>query len=679
MSKKEHYEEFMQEIFARSDANSNFSEVIFTERMCEYLTDQAVIENFSHIGFQKSESGMRVDAWNYDQESETGELILILSDFRAENEIQSLTRTDINRNFKRAEKFFTQSLKSSFYQSLEDSAPCYETARLIYKLASEITKVRFILLSNAELSTQVKSVDDALIEGYSCVYDIWDIGRIYRIESSGKSREDIVIDFKKIMNKGVPCLPAFTGSDTSESYLLVMPGSLIANLYDQYGDRLLEQNVRTFLQFRGKVNNGIRQTIQNEPDMFFAYNNGLTATAEHVATDKEKRNIGSVTNLQIVNGGQTTASLFTAMSKNNADLTKTHVQVKLTVIAPDKIEEVVPKISEYANTQNRVNAADFFSNHPFHLRIEGLSRNLWAPSAEGTLLETHWYYERARGQYANVQANLTAAQKREFLKQNPKHQMFTKTDLAKFMYSFDMLPHTVSKGAQANFANFAQKISAEWEKNDKPFNELYFKHMIAKAIVFRYLDKNIMGQSWYGGFKANIITYSLAKLAHLLSETGKYLNFGMIWKQQKLSTVLQAQLMDIAMVVNEQIQDTPDGFTNVTQWCKREECWKSVKGLYFQLMPEFRAELVGKNEMEQLEKAANTDQQVMNGIESQIYAVNKGCDYWALIRGWNENEHILSPKENGILDRACKRPPTEKESPVLIEIEKKAKEEGFSS
>ena len=80
--------------------------------------------------------------------------------------------------------------------------------------------------------------------------------------------------------------------------------------------------------------------------------------------------IDSIKDLQIVNGGQTTASLFHTRRSDKADLGEVFVQMKLTVIDDEKSEEVVPRISEFANTQNKVNAADFFSNHPFHVRME---------------------------------------------------------------------------------------------------------------------------------------------------------------------------------------------------------------------------------------------------------------------------------------------------------------------
>ena len=187
--------------------------------------------------------------------------------------------------------------------------------------------------------------------------------------------------------------------------------------------------------------------------------------------------------------------------------------------ATDTLEEIVPKISEYSNTQNKVSAADFFSNHEFHRRIEEFSRRIWAPKAEGSVGQTHWFYERARGQYANKQANLTPSEKRKFLIQNPRRQMFTKTDLAKFILSFDDAPHEVSLGAQKAFSGtpstkgLVKRIAEKWDKDNKEFNEIWFKHAIAKAIIFKEVDALVFKSSWYQGYKANIVTYTLAKFA----------------------------------------------------------------------------------------------------------------------------------------------------------------------
>ena len=678
MSIIEYHEEFLQDILARSGSESNFTEAVFTERMCEFLVDQAVVENFTYVGYRSSPRGIRVDAWDHDEDSET--LSLFVTDYRFGNSLESISGAEVTRSFKRVEKFFTECLGLNFIVAIEESAPGYEIARLIYDKSSSIAKVQFFLLTNAQLSTRVDSIDRERIKGYNSTYDVWDISRLYRLETSGKAREDIVINFLGVIPEGIPCLPASTGSESHESYLLVMPGALVAELYEEYGERLLEQNVRTFLQFRGKINKGIRNTIVNEPEMFFSYNNGLTTTAENVTTDEKRQRIQSVTNFQIVNGGQTTASLFTATKKGKADLSRVYVQVKLTVIPPEKAEAVVPRISEYANTQNRVSAADFFSNHPFHLRIEEMSRRIWAPSPSGGLRETHWFYERARGQYSNAQTNLTLAKQKEFLAKNPRSQMFAKTDLAKFEYSLSMKPQIVSLGAQGNFAAFASEIGQTWEKNEAKFNELYFKHVIAKALIFRFLDKSIMKQSWYGGYKANIVTYSLSKLAQMVSDTGKYLNLDQIWKDQSLSPALEAQLLTIAEEVNWKIQETPENVTNVTEWCKKESCWLGIKALPVPMRQDLRSELLDAEDVGETRKVAEKTQRIDNGIFSQQYVLNKGAEYWKQVAAYGIDKKCLSEKEMGILAIACQMPskvPSDKQSDVLLQVEKKVIAEGY--
>jgi hypothetical protein len=590
MTQEEFYKDFMQNIYARAEAGSRFREPVFVELMCDFLVEQAVLEEPTLVSYKKETAGLKLDAWEYI--ADHGTLTLIVSEFR--EQMETLTQTAVEKIFKRATRFFEKSLNHQFYSSLEESDPAWSLANGICKLQESITKVRVIILTNALLSSRLQSLKESELKGFKCLFDIWDMDRLYRIETSGIGKESIVIDFEQEFGRSLQCLPAFIGSDTFQSYLLAIPGELMACLYGKYGERLLEQNVRTFLQFRGNVNKGMRNTIINEPRMFFAYNNGITATAEAIETDIENGNerIKLIKNLQIVNGGQTTASLYTALIKSQANLEHVYVQMKLTIVPSEQLEQVVPKISEYANTQNKINAADFFSNHPFHLRIEDFSRRLWAPSLEGGLKETHWYYERTRGQYANAQAGLTNTQRKGFLNQNPRTQMFSKTDLAKFHYSWEKQPHIVSLGAQKNFAKFASYISMEWVENENKFNELYFKELIAKAIMFRFLDRALMKQAWYGGYKANIIAYSIAKFSELITVTGKRLDLLLIWKRQQLTEITQKHLLGIARVVNDCIQDTPEGITNVTEWCKKIQCWINVQHIDYALDSEMLSELM---------------------------------------------------------------------------------------
>lgn len=675
----EFYNDMMQTIHASAEGSQDFSEVIFTEHVCDFLVEQAVLEDYASVGFRKTGKALRADAWHYS--AETGTLYLMVTDFRFEPKIQSLTASDVKAGFKRVQNFFSECLKNKFYQALEESASVYEVARSVFEAANEIRQVQFILLSNASLSKRVKSLERQTRDGRTFSFDVWDTSRLHRIVSSGKAREDIQIDFTEYADEGIPCLNAFGGSKDYRSFLLVMPGPLVARLYGKYGERLLEQNVRTFLQFRGKVNKGIRNTIANEPEMFFAFNNGLSATAEHVIIDAESGHLRSVTNLQIVNGGQTTASLFTAWRKSQIDLSDVYVQVKLSVIPSEKVESVVPKISEFANTQNKVNAADFFANHPFHLRIEEISRRLWAPSTSGDLRETHWFYERARGQYSNAQAHLSSAGKIEFLALNPRSQMFTKTDLAKFQNTFDKLPHIVSRGAQKNFAEFASKVGSRWDAQEKQFNELYFRHLIAKAILFRYLDRMILKQPWYGGgYKANIVTYTLAKFAHMAEQLNRVPDYETIWKKQQPSFALEGELLRLAEVVNDELQRTPPSVRNVTEYCKKEFCWERVRGLNLPLSAEVIAELVNPRSFDALKREAVSTQRQDNAIQAEVAVVEKGAQHWLRLREWIKKHPVLSPKELGVLNIACDIPrkiPSEKQAAILIEAEARAIQEGF--
>ncbi len=679
MTFEEYFHDYMQDIYAKSEAENNYNEVLFTERVCDFLVEQAVLEEYQVVSYKKANPGMRIDAYHHSQES--GYFTFIITDYRSYPE--TLTQSDITKTFKRASNFFQKSLERKFYHSLDESDAGFSVAKEICDYSASIKKINFILISTAELSKRANALPDESINSYSCFFDVWDLSRIQRLEESGKSREDIIVDFTDIDRSGIPCLPAFTGNETYESYLLAVPGSLIANLYDKYGERLLEQNVRTFLQFRGKVNKGIRNTIQNEPEMFFAFNNGITATAEEVITqiDEKQVKIKSIRNLQIVNGGQTTASLFNSQNKNTANLDSVYVQVKLTVIPEERTEEMVPRISEYANTQNKVSAADFFSNHPFHLRIEEMSRRLWAPSSEGSLRETHWYYERVRGQYANAQTNFTVAKKKEFLTLNPRNQMFAKTDLAKFEYSWAKKPHIVSLGAQKNFVQFASDIAKNWEKNEKQFNELYFKEFIVKAILFRFLDKTIMKQSWYGGYKANIVTYSIAKFSYLIDSTEKCFDFDSIWKSQGLPLSIQNCLHEIAALVNESIQDTPEGITNVTEWCKKLKCWENVIRIDYLLDESVLMSLIDSSLHDEQELDAVNIQKIDNGIEAQSYIFEKGASYWKSILEWDKKNGLLTPKEQGIISIAGAIPnkiPSEKQSLLAVKIKLRVISEGFA-
>lgn len=489
-----------------------------------------------------------------------------------------------------------------------------------------------------------------------------------------------------MFGEGIACLPAHLGADSYQSYLIVMPGEILASLYGKYGGQLLEQNVRSFLQARGKVNQGIRSTIINEPSMFFAYNNGITATAQTVETESVDGalRITRIVDLQIVNGGQTTASLFHTRRKDKAALSNVFVQMKLSVIDSDESETVVPRISEYANTQNRVNAADFFANHPFHIRMQEFSRRLWAPAQQGAQRETRWFYERARGQYADAQAKLTPAEQRRFKAENPKPQMFTKTDLAKFENVWDDHPRWVNLGAQKNFARYAHRMGKEWEKGPDAFNEFYFKRAVARAIIFRATEKVVSTQPWYnGGYRANIVAYTLAVLSEISRRHAKSVDFMGVWNAQGINRTLEQTLAVVSQLVNEEIIRPPAGISNISEWCKKEACWSGLQakiGDFEQRLPEaFWDELLSAEDNATDAKSARQIQKIDNGIEAQRKVFAIPAADWTRVQDVLAAKHLLTLKEAGILQIAMRMPskvPTDKQCLVLIELIEKARLEG---
>jgi hypothetical protein len=507
------------------------------------------------------------------------------------------------------------------------------------------------------------------------------------MRTSRGAREELEIDFAAMIGDGLPCLPAHLTSATYKSYLVVMPATVLAELYGKYGSRLLEQNVRSFLQVRGNVNKGIRATILNDPEMFFAYNNGITATARDVETTETASGvvIVSLKDLQIVNGGQTTASLFHTSRQDKASLDTIFVQMKLSVIDEEKSEEVVPRISEYANTQNKVNAADFFSNHPFHVRMEEFSRRLWAPAQQGAQRETKWFYERARGQFSDAQSKLTPGEKKRFQAEYPKPQMFTKTDLAKFENVWDGYPVSVNQGAQKNFAYYAGRIGQAWDKKPDQFNEFYFKRAIAKAIIFRRTEKLVSAQSWYnGGYRANIVAYTIAMLAQVCSSRQQAYDFIKVWNCQDVTRSTIQAIEITAKLVHDDIMNPTGGISNISEWCKREACWQGLQrktDTLMKLLPDrFFSELISVSEVEDEVRSSAKTQRMLNGIEAQRTVVGIPAETWVHILTQGQEKGLYSPKEVGILQVASRMPekiPTEKQSFVLLEILEKAKSEAI--
>ena len=462
----------------------------------------------------------------------------------------------------------------------------------------------------------------------------------------------------------------------------------LARIYDEYGAKLLEKNVRVFLQSKGKVNKGIRATIETAPSKFFAYNNGITATAEAVETCTTKHGIAltNIDDFQIVNGGQTSASIYDAF-RRGIDLSQIRIQMKLTVVSEETASRLVPEISKFANSQNRVSEADFFSNHAFHISFEKYSRSILAPPKESTTLQTYWFYERARGQYANSKSlYVSRSERTKFQAVNPSDQRVTKTDLAKVMNTFKGLPHIVSKGAQSSFKTFADFVNTIWQKDDGKFVTDVLQQCIARMILFRHLEKSVSKSKWYQiqpGYRANIVCYTLAKFSETLKKNSKALDYLKIWNAQSVPQDLSEELVKLAEIArNHIVNPPPSSPSNITEYAKTEQCWILFSKLEYTLSQRIYPYLLTKSDSQKLDKQSQDRKKFADFVEEQEFLIGLGGSFWSSVLEYSSQNNLVTSRDWELLSRASQFPArlldTDREYKQLSTLLKRARKCGFS-
>ena len=590
MTLEEYFKEFKQQLQLDAQVHGEFQRDTFLDKVSEELKETGFIDGFEHCHYLRSGRGrMKVDGYFFREGDSI--LDLHLADFENRQSLAPLNKRDYDSEFKQIRRFFLASKNGPLYLDFDETSPVYRLTRRIYEQSDRIRRVNFILSSERHLKTRSTVIDIHDLSGVNAVYSIWDISRLYRQYCSRDGREPLDINLNERFQRGLDCLRAHVGPNAFKAYLAVISGKILAGLYEEFGSRLLEQNVRCFLQARGRVNKGIRDTIHNEPHRFFAYNNGITATARDIQLNEDGSQIIRILDFQIVNGGQTTASLYHASQLKNApDLSQVFVQMKISEISDNHGTEVTQNIAKYANTQNKVSIPDLRSNHPFHVRIEDFSRRILVPAIKGELHETKWFYERSRGQYADEQSRLTSAQKKRFKSEYPKK--FTKTDLAKFENVWDDVPRWVNLGAQKNFIQYMHRIDETWKEDPEQFDEIYYQKIIARAIIFKATERMVSRQDWYrnrGGYRANIVAYTLSTVSSLVKERDMSLNYRKVWEDQTVDDSFVSQLAVIAEFVKNVLYLDDRPVQNPSEWAKNQEFWKRLE----QDLPEIFQQLTG--------------------------------------------------------------------------------------
>lgn len=656
MKIEDFYKELFQEIKSEqaTEEDGGIQEQIFTQIAIDLLADAGETEN-ARICFDRKEDKLgrtmhKLNGYALSENYET--LDLFVTVFKGVDEPFTLNKQDAESSINQVERFFRNAVYKDYIKELEESSEVFDLAHTLAEVKEVkefLSRVNIFVLSNGIFKSEIKA--NKTISGYSIFTRIIDVEYLFNL--SDQTHVPIEINFEDYGGI-LPCLESPSVNEDYESYLALIPGTTLANIYEEYGSRLLEQNVRSFLQFTGKINKGIRKTIKEEPHMFLAFNNGIAATADELELknlDDGGKAIVWAKDFQIVNGGQTTASVYHTWKKDKAEIDKIFVQTKLTVVKKrDNFNEIVNRIAEYANTQNKVSTSDLSSNKPFHLELEKISRSVWAQPIEGTNIQTRWFYERARGQYKNarLKEGFTPSRRKAFDLKNPRGQVITKELLAKYLNTYQEIwngkklaigPHIVVRGSQKNYVQFLN-----YNMPDKPDN-VFYEDTVAKAIMFKTAEKLYgVSPNAIGDMRYITVPYSLS-LINL--KTDYKIDLYRIWKNQSLSENLKSVLFDLMEIVENFIKSNAPGAL-YGEWAKKEECWNAIKEADFTIdFNKIKADYTNPSSPKR--KSITEDEQLKIEIEEEIARIKAiPSQIWHKIENWGSETGELSNYMTGI-------------------------------
>lgn len=623
-----------------------YSENAFTGWVMDYLSEVGMVEspNICHYegSWGRGQAKVMISGFAFSEDEDRLDIFSTI--YNGSPDPVPVPKDEVVKAASRAAKFF-EAACNGIQGSLEPASAVAALASRVQQCSGKIDRVRvFVLTDGVAGANRILRTE---LDGTPFHFEIFDLVRLFKVMQPGQPPEPIAIDFVEEFQAAIPCLQMPAPAGDYSAYLAIFPGEVLFRLYDEYGPRLLELNVRSFLSVRGKVNSGIRSTIRESPDCFLAYNNGIVITVDDIDTVKLAGGglaIKSVAGLQIVNGGQTTASIHRARKVDRADLSAVQVPAKITVIKADKLSEMVGQISRYANSQNTVQPADFSANDPYHVKIEELASTTWCPGEE-----TRWFYERARGSYQVALARIgtTKAKADKFKSTTPPQQRFTKTDLAKYLNAWEHKPGQVSRGAQKNFDTFMQGLRngrAGWLPDAD-----HYRALIAKAIIWRTAHSVVLKEREAERIIAQPANVTAYLVSYFSWATGGNVNFELIWQRQRLSDALVSMLRSWALVIDKRLQEGANG-RMISEYAKAkkssEPCWEHVKAAKLPIPEDLPPELSSKP------SAGNGGggEESVSPEDFRNIEICKGVDgaTWLAIHAWGKKSGELQRWQYGI-------------------------------
>lgn len=552
-----------------------YEELVFLSIVMEHMSEIGMTFEPVECHFEGKVGNANLRLSGYSLSEESDQLDLFVSLYANVDVPTPVPDADTQKAVEQCLRFLQLCAEGKMAPKLDPSSDVRSLAETLQAIYDDLEQIRvYVITDRVAKSKSFKTRD---IGGKAVRLEVMDIERLHRHWSEGKPRDELIVDFVEVSGVPLPCVFVPGENDDYDYALTAIPAEALRLLYEKFGARLLEANVRSFLSVKGKgVNAGIQNTLRSAPERFMAYNNGIVIVADEMRlgkSDEGASGIAWLKGLQIVNGGQTTASIyFTKKKYPDIDLSRVRVPAKIIVMrAQDsaKEEALVSDISRFANSQNAVRQSDLSANKPFHVEIEKLSRSVYCPDGVG-----QWFYERAAGSYNTllVREGTTPSKLKALKDAIPTARRITKTDLAKYITAWDRKPDIVSLGSQKNFDKFMAGLTP-LDGMEAPLPTVAdFKAMIAKTKIYRDAQKLL--RPMFPAFQANVTAYTVSLLAQQL---GDRIDLDRIWAKQAVSPELLAQIAVWAKEVNDVLHSSSGG-KMVSEWAKRPECKEAVMG-----------------------------------------------------------------------------------------------------
>lgn len=535
----------------------------FAEVAGAYITQDGGMPEFVPCSINERVGRNRVTIRGYSPIDDTGTLRLVATAYRTDG--GGVGKPDFEGLVHYACNLVNAVISD---KDLDERPEVLELVKHIRDERDNLREVRVIVASNLRINAENLEAKSGALRFSSEQYDI---DRLYRISDVTIRRSDIQIDFEGMLGRGIPCIEVSGKDYNYKTYLMTLDGETLFGVFERYGSKLYELNLRSYLQPKTGVNRKMLDTIKTAPVRFLAYNNGICATADSIESGLEHGQtvIRKLIGFQIVNGAQTTSTIHRAR-KSGEDVSQIHVAVKLTRVDGSDLEEFIPRITEYANTQNPIKAADLQSNIKFHRQMEALSEDVWCPDGL-----SRWFYERTRGAYevAYLRYGTTPKKKKEFREECPKGQRFGKTDLAAYLMAWHGEPQRVCLGAQKNFNYFMNKLEEFVPAGQEP-DQKFYRDAVSKGILYEKAAQAVK-KAGIPAYRAQIAAYLVSRCA---SEFKLNFRLGRIWFEQDISDELFEALLSWSPIIQNCIVESANG-QNVTEWCKKDGCWDEVRKL----------------------------------------------------------------------------------------------------